>query len=224
MPFTLDGVPIELTAHGKRIPEWQLDDLGLVGSLQASPVKSDEPKEEITLVPMGAARLRISSFPVIGEGDDAHRWPAPPKPLYRASASHCFEGDTVRALCDRRLPKHSHDQNLPRMTWWPRKGSAEWVQYDLDIPREISGVSVYWFDDTSTGGGCGLPKSWRLLYRDPDGQWKPIPGTDDLEVVRDQLHRQDFPPMVVDSLRLEVRLQDGLSGGILEWQLLPEPK
>lgn len=75
--FTPEGTPIELTARGKRIPEWRLDAFGLVAPLQSSPVRSDEPVESITLIPMGAARLRISAFPVIGEGADARRWTAP---------------------------------------------------------------------------------------------------------------------------------------------------
>jgi len=37
-------------------------------------VKSGEPTETIRLVPMGAARLRISAFPVIGDGDEARQW------------------------------------------------------------------------------------------------------------------------------------------------------
>jgi DUF1680 family protein len=77
MPFTHEGTPIELRARGKRIPQWQLDELALVGKLQPSPVRSDEPSESITLIPMGAARLRIASFPVIGDGPDAHRWASP---------------------------------------------------------------------------------------------------------------------------------------------------
>jgi hypothetical protein len=83
MPFTQEGTPIELTARGKRIPEWKLDALGLVGELQPSPVKSAEPVETIRLIPMGAARLRISAFPVIGSGPGAHSWKAPPGPSPR---------------------------------------------------------------------------------------------------------------------------------------------
>jgi hypothetical protein len=74
MPFTHQGTPLELTARGKRIPAWQMDHLGLVGLLQPSPVKSDQPEETLTLIPLGAARLRVASFPVIGEGPDAHDW------------------------------------------------------------------------------------------------------------------------------------------------------
>jgi hypothetical protein len=51
-----------------------MDSLGLVGKLQDSPVRSNEPTETITLIPMGAARLRISVFPQIGEGARSHEW------------------------------------------------------------------------------------------------------------------------------------------------------
>ena len=70
MPFTSDGVPIELKAKARRIPEWQLDRYGLVATLQDSPVKSDQPTETVSLIPMGAARLRISAFPMIGDGPE----------------------------------------------------------------------------------------------------------------------------------------------------------
>jgi len=73
-PFTIDAVPLTLLAKGKRIPEWTIDETGLTGELKNSLVKSEEPVEEIELIPMGAARLRISSFPVIGEGESANSW------------------------------------------------------------------------------------------------------------------------------------------------------
>ncbi len=78
-PFEADAAPIELHAKAKKIPAWQKDKLGLAGTLQQSPVKSDEPVETITLIPMGCARLRICAFPVIGDGPGAHKWAAPAK-------------------------------------------------------------------------------------------------------------------------------------------------
>jgi hypothetical protein len=73
-PFTPATAPIEIRAEAKRIPAWKQDSLGLVGRLQPSPVKSDQPLETVTLIPMGAARLRITSFPVIGQGKDGQEW------------------------------------------------------------------------------------------------------------------------------------------------------
>lgn len=64
-PFTVTAAPIEIKTHGKRIPGWAIDQYGLCAELPASPVATSEPEEEITLVPMGTARLRISAFPVI---------------------------------------------------------------------------------------------------------------------------------------------------------------
>jgi hypothetical protein len=76
-PFTPDAAPITMRVKAKRIPEWTLDRYGLCSVLQDSPVKSDEPVETVTLIPLGAGRLRISAFPVIGASPDAKRWVVP---------------------------------------------------------------------------------------------------------------------------------------------------
>ena len=73
-PFTPENAPIMLEAKARKIPAWSADSTGLVGTLQPSPVTSSEPIETITLIPMGCARLRISAFPVIGSGPEAHSW------------------------------------------------------------------------------------------------------------------------------------------------------
>ena len=65
-PFTLQAVPWSLKARGKIIPEWILDKYGLCDVLPQSPVAVSTKEEPIELVPMGAARLRITSFPVVG--------------------------------------------------------------------------------------------------------------------------------------------------------------
>ncbi|MBN1806546.1 MAG: glycoside hydrolase family 127 protein [Sedimentisphaerales bacterium] len=163
-PFEAGAAPIALLAKAKKIPQWQKDNLGLVGLLQPSPAKSGEPTETVTLIPMGCARLRISSFPTIGTGPDTFEWKAPPEPAepLPASASHCWEGDTVAALSDKLSPQNSNDHSIARFTWWNHKGTTEWVQYDFDRAKKISGASVYWFDDTGSGG-CRVPESWRLL-------------------------------------------------------------
>jgi len=66
-PFTLDGSTVTLRAKGKRIPAWQQEPSGMIGEVQPGPLRSDEPVEELTLIPMGCARLRISAFPQVVE-------------------------------------------------------------------------------------------------------------------------------------------------------------
>ncbi|HTI98821.1 MAG TPA: hypothetical protein VL527_07945, partial [Dongiaceae bacterium] len=73
-PFTPDSAPIALKAKARQVPEWTLDQYGLCATQQDSPVFSSEPVQEVTLIPMGAARLRVSAFPTIGEGPEAHHW------------------------------------------------------------------------------------------------------------------------------------------------------
>jgi hypothetical protein len=152
-PFTPDSAPIQIIAKAKEIPEWTLDRNELCAALQDSPAASAEPTQDVTLIPMGAARLRIASFPTASDSSAAHKWhatlnPSAKKSDYHASASHCFSNDTVDALDDGLDPSNSDDHGIPRMTWWDHRGTSEWVQYDFAAPKEINSTEVYWFDDT----------------------------------------------------------------------------
>ena len=65
-PFTLESVPLEVKAYGRKVPCWTLDGTGMCSVLPDEDAVK-EGREEITLVPMGAARLRISAFPASWE-------------------------------------------------------------------------------------------------------------------------------------------------------------
>ncbi|HBG42593.1 MAG TPA: hypothetical protein DDZ96_02580 [Porphyromonadaceae bacterium] len=64
-PFTVENAPIEIKARGKKVIGWDIDEYGLTSEL---PIKGNrhfaDETEQITLIPMGAARLRISAFPI----------------------------------------------------------------------------------------------------------------------------------------------------------------
>ena len=64
-PFDQKEVPIMIKAKGKLIPQWTLDKYELCGILPESPVAVHTEEQTIDLIPMGAARLRISAFPVV---------------------------------------------------------------------------------------------------------------------------------------------------------------
>jgi hypothetical protein len=62
-PFTPDAAPIVLSAKAVRVPQWTAEGR-MVGKVPPSPVDALGPVEDITLIPMGCARLRLSVFPV----------------------------------------------------------------------------------------------------------------------------------------------------------------
>jgi hypothetical protein len=61
--FTPENTPLMLHMKGRRVPSWGLEKNGMVQEIGRVPMTSAEPLEDIWLVPMGCARLRISVFP-----------------------------------------------------------------------------------------------------------------------------------------------------------------
>ena len=62
-PFTQDNVPLVFEASGRLVPDWKVDEYKLCGVLPYENVMKSEEVEKLELIPMGAARLRIASFP-----------------------------------------------------------------------------------------------------------------------------------------------------------------
>jgi hypothetical protein len=63
-PFVAGEAPIVLRARARRVPAWT-EEGRMAGPVPASPAAGAGPVEEVELIPMGCARLRISSFPVV---------------------------------------------------------------------------------------------------------------------------------------------------------------
>lgn len=64
-PFNHDAPPVLLKATARRLPQWMIVNDSAAPPPQ-SPVTSKMKDETVTLIPYGAARLRITSFPVLG--------------------------------------------------------------------------------------------------------------------------------------------------------------
>jgi uncharacterized protein len=60
--FTVDGAPVRLAARATRLPDWGLD-TSAAAPPPVSPVAGVGPAEAVTLLPYGAARLRITDLP-----------------------------------------------------------------------------------------------------------------------------------------------------------------
>ena len=99
----------------------------------------------------------------------------------------------------------------------PSAKEAEWLQYNFEKPRRVSGVQVYWF---ANGADRKLPERWRVLHRTGKG-WEPVEVSGGYGLKIDQFNEVKFKPVTTRHLRLEVDLQPGVSAGVHEWRLLP---
>lgn len=212
-PWTPNATPLSITAPARKIKAWTVDSQGLLNTLQQSPAAAEgAPLETITLIPMGAARLRISSFPTITENGGT-TWKTPP-PMPKASHVH----DSLAAITDGILPANSADDSVPRFTWWDHVGTEEWVEIPLASPTEVSGVSVYWFDDTGHGR-CRAPASWKVQLRAEDGTWRDANDASGYGIARDAMNTSKFTPTKTAAIRIVAKLKPDFSGGILEAQV-----
>lgn len=122
---------------------------------------------------------------------------------------------SLDAIKDQILPENSSDSSAMQLDFWPHKGTTEWLQFDWDQEHKISSVKVYWFDDTGRGE-CHLPKTWRLLYRDTNGNFKPVNNKSSYDTDKDTFNKVDFEPVKTNSIKIEIILQEAWSAGIQE--------
>lgn len=121
-----------------------------------------------------------------------------------------------RFVADQEEPASSSDSSS-YYDWRPKKGSAEWIQYDFDKPSEVSSSEVYWF--AQQDGDVKAPASWRLLYKDSGGAWKPVETSDAYGLALNSFNKVAFKAVTTSGLRLELQLQPHESAGIEEWRV-----
>ncbi len=63
-PFSVEGAPVVARVKGRRLPGWTIEK-GAAAPPPRSPVTSDAPFEELTLIPYGCTDLRITEFPTV---------------------------------------------------------------------------------------------------------------------------------------------------------------
>ena len=145
----------------------------------------------------------------------------PSQPATLASESKVSSGSKVPALSsinDRLVPKDENDRSMPYTHWWPKQGTTEWLGYEFPEQSTVQSCTVYWFDD-GPWGGCRVPKSWRILYQDAQGQWQPVSGADRYPTDKGAACIVNFDPVSTKALRLEVVLPDDNSAGLFEWSV-----
>ena len=134
----------------------------------------------------------------------------------KLDASH--KTTALSAVNDRLVPVDANDRSMAYYHWWPKKGSTEWLAYEFPRPQSVSSSTVYWFDD-EPWGGCRVPKSWKLYYKDGQGRWKPVEAQGGYGCEKGVPNTVEFTPVQTTALKLEVELPADNSSGIYEWEV-----
>jgi DUF1680 family protein len=115
--------------------------------------------------------------------------------------------------------RSSHDNGpLSHFDWWPDRSVTVTCEYTWTRPQSIKQTQLYWWDDSTTGGGCKVPASWRALYKKGD-EWVPVETKDEYGVAADKYNKVNFTPVETTALRLEIKIRDDASVGIQEWKV-----
>jgi len=134
----------------------------------------------------------------------------------KVNASHNVK--SISAINDGLLPKDENDRTLPYYHWWPKEGTTEWISYDFSNEKTVSRSTVYWFDD-SPWGGCRVPQSWIIYYKDHAGEWKPVENSSPYGVEKGIGNEVVFKSVITKALKIEVKLPEKNASGIYEWEV-----
>ncbi len=142
-----------------------------------------------------------------------------PEPGLAADAEPLASTDWAPGLNDGFDPASSGDVDKSYFYWWLKEGTEEWVEYKFEKPVTISSSSVYWLNLDHYDGNYRAPESYTYSYLNTKGDWVEVKNPSAYETKLDQYNTTTFKPVKTKAIRLNAKLQEGVSGGILEWKL-----
>jgi len=134
----------------------------------------------------------------------------------KIDASHMVK--SISAINDGLVLKDENDRTIPYYHWWPKQRTTEWISYEFGAEKTISRSTVYWFDD-APWGGCRVPQSWKIFYKDKDGAWTPVENAIPYGVEKGIGNEVVFKPVTTKALKIEVKLPEKNAAGIFEWEV-----
>jgi DUF1680 family protein len=175
-------------------------------------------KTPLTLIPYYAWANRGKGEMAVWMARDASKARVAREPGLAAKAKvTASEGAVNPQKANDQFEPEASDDAAGYMHWWPKKGTAEWIEYAFDSPVRVSEASVYWFDDTG-GGGCRVPAAWRVLYKAGES-WVPVKASGAYGTAKDAWNTVKFAAVRTKALRLEVDSQKDWSAGVHEWAI-----
>ena len=134
----------------------------------------------------------------------------------KIDASH--KTTSLTSITDGLVPADENDRTIPYYHWWPKEGTTEWVSYEFPTEMTVSSATVYWYDD-APWGGCRVPKSWKVYFKDASGNWTPVHNPDKYGISKGNPNVVNFDPVKTKALKLEIVQPDKNSSGIFEWEV-----
>ena len=142
-----------------------------------------------------------------------------PEPTIASRAKAYSDGTPAWGVNDQWEPRSSSDIDKPYFYWWLKKGGEESLEYEFDQPYTVSKVQVYWLDFDHYDGNYRVPESWKLYYRN-GSRWKEVEALTPYGTEKDCYNTLEFKPIKTTGLKIAAQLQEGESGGIIEWKVL----
>ncbi len=140
----------------------------------------------------------------------------PPTIASKSKITTSHPAKSISAISDGLTPKDENDRTAPYYHFWPKEGTTEWIAYEFDQPQEVSSTTVYWYDD-APWGGCRIPKSWKVYYKDASGNWQPVANPSGYGVAKGDPNTVRFSKVKTTAMKLEIVQQDKNSAGLFEW-------
>lgn len=145
--------------------------------------------------------------------------PAPPTTISTsAKVSASTPNKSLSSINDGYWPSNSNDRDVPFFTLWPKNNSSEWVEYTFEKEEQFSSASVYWYDDRPWGG-CRIPTSWSVQYRNGNGEWEEVEIKGSNKPEKDAINNIEFEPVSSRQVRLIFQLTEKESTGIYEFEV-----
>jgi hypothetical protein len=89
------------------------------------------------------------------------------------------------------------------------------LTFEWDRKHELSGVKVYWFNDTGRGA-CKIPESWTVSYMNAAGEYELVDNKTSYGIEKNMFNRLGFTPVKTNAIKIEIKLQKQWSAGVQE--------
>ncbi len=216
---------------------------GLLGGVMTLQANAKEIQRDSTLTDVDVKLIPYSTWDnrganqmevwIAANGDAARITPEPTiasrarslifrAPIQKDAPISAAEEEWAWGVNDQWEPKRSSDNSKPYHYWWLQYGKPVTISYQFDRPETISSTSVYWLDLDHYDGSFRVPTSWKLYYKNARDRWQEVRLASDNEsygVDKDQYNTIHFVPITTTAIQISAQLQQGESGGIIEWKV-----